>query len=64
MELPPGFGRQAEAGHEGEIGPTGLGVVVEVVDHLGLNGQAQRSNSSNGDSGSNPSRNAPEQGLL
>ena len=33
LKLPPGFGRQAEAGHEGEIGPTGLGVVVEIVEH-------------------------------
>ena len=64
LELPTRFGGQPETRHEGEVGPTGLGVVVEVVEHLGLKGQAQRCNDGDGDSGSNPSRNPPEQGFL
>ena len=64
LELPARFGGQPETRHEGEVGPTGLGVVVEVVEHLGLKGQAQRCNGNDGESGSDPSRKPLEKGIL
>ena len=51
LELPSRLGRQAEARHEGEVGPTGLGVVVEVVEHRGLEGNTQSSDRDGGGSG-------------